>query len=313
MNYFSFHVGDYSAHTAHLEPLEDLAYRRALDAYYLKESPLPRDPSEVARLIRMRSHVAEVEQILREFFTLGADGWVNKRADEEIAKMRDKQTKARQSGLASAAARSFNDRSTTVQRTLNDRSTDVQLPTPTPTPIPEEKKEIKTSPTPAGVVPLAEKPAKQPRAAKQQPERPDDVTEQTWADWLALRASKRAPVTRTVLAGAVAEAVKARMTTEEFLQAWCRRGSQGLEAAWLRQDDRQQGQPLSFAERAHNAAVARVHEMTGGLAAAKPIGINQPEFIDADPFRARPIYRGQPLHSPASPLRLAVDGEVDGG
>lgn len=36
MNYFPFHVGDYAAHTAHLEPLEDLAYRRMLDAYYLR-------------------------------------------------------------------------------------------------------------------------------------------------------------------------------------------------------------------------------------------------------------------------------------
>jgi uncharacterized protein YdaU (DUF1376 family) len=43
MNYYPFHVGDYAAHTAHLEPMEDLAYRRMLDAYYLRESPLPVD------------------------------------------------------------------------------------------------------------------------------------------------------------------------------------------------------------------------------------------------------------------------------
>jgi len=40
MNYYPFHVGDYAAHTAHLEPMEDLAYRRMLDVYYLREEPL---------------------------------------------------------------------------------------------------------------------------------------------------------------------------------------------------------------------------------------------------------------------------------
>ena len=37
MNYYPFHLGDYAARTAHLEPMEDLAYRRLLDLYYLGE------------------------------------------------------------------------------------------------------------------------------------------------------------------------------------------------------------------------------------------------------------------------------------
>ena len=69
MNYYPFHVGDYAAHTAHLDLLEDLAYRRMLDLYYLRECALPHDPAEVARLIRMRGNVAEVTAVLREFFT----------------------------------------------------------------------------------------------------------------------------------------------------------------------------------------------------------------------------------------------------
>ena len=50
MNYFPFHVGDYSAHTGHLEPMEDLAYRRLLDQYYLREGPLPADIQATAKL-----------------------------------------------------------------------------------------------------------------------------------------------------------------------------------------------------------------------------------------------------------------------
>lgn len=71
--------------------------------------------------------------------------------------------------------------------------------------------------------------------------RPDDVTEQTWDDWLQLRKTKRAPVSETVLSGARGEADKAGMPLERFLQIWCRRGSQGLEASWLRADERRPG------------------------------------------------------------------------
>jgi len=134
MNYFPFHVGDYMAHTAHLEPLEDLAYRRLLDLYYLRESPLPADVAELARLIRLRSSVQEIEAVLGEFFSLTDEGWSHVRCDAEISKMQDKQQKARASAQASVNARSAN-----AQRTLSIRSTDAELPTPTPTPTPIEE------------------------------------------------------------------------------------------------------------------------------------------------------------------------------
>jgi len=68
--------------------------------------------------------------------------------------------------------------------------------------------------------------------------KPDEVPEQVWADWLQLRKAKKAPVTLTVLQGATAEAGKAGLTLEAFLRIWCRRGTQGLEAAWLKPEER---------------------------------------------------------------------------
>lgn len=68
--------------------------------------------------------------------------------------------------------------------------------------------------------------------------RPPDVGEQVWADWLQLRKAKRAPVTATTLEGARREAERAGMTLEAFLRVWCRRGSQGLEADWLKPAER---------------------------------------------------------------------------
>lgn len=66
---------------------------------------------------------------------------------------------------------------------------------------------------------------------------PDDVDQQVWADWLTLRKTKKAPVTETVVSGARAEARKAGMTMDAFLRIWCTRGSQGLQADWLRPDE----------------------------------------------------------------------------
>ena len=69
---------------------------------------------------------------------------------------------------------------------------------------------------------------------------PPDVDPQVWADWLELRKKKRAPVTATVIKGAHDEARKAGMPLEAFLAVWCRRGSQGLEADWLKPEERRQ-------------------------------------------------------------------------
>lgn len=87
-----------------------------------------------------------------------------------------------------------------------------------------EEKEEKTAPRKRVTTPVTAK--------------PDDIDPQTWADWLNLRKAKRAPVTTTVVDEARRECAKAGMTLENFLRVWCRRGSQGLEAAWLKPDER---------------------------------------------------------------------------
>lgn len=68
--------------------------------------------------------------------------------------------------------------------------------------------------------------------------RPDDVSEQVWSDWSQLRKAKRATVTATVIVEARTEAAKAGLTLERFLTIWCARGSQGLQADWLKPNER---------------------------------------------------------------------------
>jgi hypothetical protein len=97
-------------------------------------------------------------------------------------------------------------------------------------------------PTPAAAAPRTiNEPSIEPSGKQKkarQVARPAEVAEQVWADWLQLRKGKRAAVTQTVVEGAIDEAAKAGMSLEDFLRVWCKRGSQGLEAAWLRPNER---------------------------------------------------------------------------
>jgi hypothetical protein len=67
---------------------------------------------------------------------------------------------------------------------------------------------------------------------------PPDVDQQIWDDWKQLRKAKNAPVTETVVTNARKEAAKANMAFSDFLSVWCARGSQGLQAEWLKPDER---------------------------------------------------------------------------
>jgi len=100
MFYYQFNIGDYQSHTSHLSEMEDLAYRRLLDWYYLHETPIPLEINEVARQIRMRSHIDCIANVLQEYFERIADGWVHHRANKEIAKAGDKSEKASASAKA---------------------------------------------------------------------------------------------------------------------------------------------------------------------------------------------------------------------
>jgi uncharacterized protein YdaU (DUF1376 family) len=207
MHYYQFNIGDYKSHTEHLSEMEDLTYRRLLDWYYLHESPIPLDLTEIARQIRMRSHSDCIAIVLQEYFERTEDGWIHHRANKEIAKTGEKSEKA----SASAKARWNKAKDTNALPTQSESNA-----THNTLPITQDTKHNKKATSVAC---------------------PPDVSQQVWSDWLQLRKTKKASVTNTVVSGARKEAEKLGWSLEQFLIEWCTRGSQGLKAEWISKDN----------------------------------------------------------------------------
>ena len=210
MHYYQFNIGDYVSHTRHLSPIEDIAYRRLLDVYYLSERPLNSGVSVVARQIGLRDYEQEVKIVLDEFFKLTEDGWISSRADKEIAHFHSKIEQASRAGKASAERRS------------NARSTDVQ---------PTNNHELLTN---------NHKP-------KNTVAPPDGVTDTVWQDWLKLRKTKKAAVTQTAVDGIEREARKAGVSLQVALETCCARGWTGFKAEWMQSQPTQQDKNLGAA------------------------------------------------------------------
>jgi len=100
MHYYQFNIGDYQSHTSHLSDTEDLAYRRMLDWCYLHEKPLPLEPEDIARQIRMRSHCDSITLVLHEYFERTESGWISERVIKEIEAVGVKKEKASASAKA---------------------------------------------------------------------------------------------------------------------------------------------------------------------------------------------------------------------
>lgn len=100
MHYYKFNIGDYASHTRHLSLMEDLAYRRLLDAAYTSEKPLTKDTHVLARLIGMRDQQPEVEDVLKEFFEEVEEGWIHGRVLKEIDEASGRTGKAKEAANA---------------------------------------------------------------------------------------------------------------------------------------------------------------------------------------------------------------------
>lgn len=212
MHYFRLHINDYAQATAHLSMVEDAAYTRLLRKYYADERPLPADIERLQRLVgaRTREEKNAVKTVLEEFFFLDGDFFRNKRADQEIDEYQSKSLKAKESANA-RWMRSHSDGSADVLKTQSKGNANQEPLTNNQEPLTNIKEGERTS----------------------APTRPDDVREDVWRDWIALRKQKKAIVTDRVVRTVRKEAEKVGMSLDAALEMACARGWQGFSADWV--------------------------------------------------------------------------------
>jgi uncharacterized protein YdaU (DUF1376 family) len=232
MHYYQWSRKDYAASTAYLTNGQDLAYRRMLDLYYDSETALPSDVALVAR--KVRCPVDDVQAVLDDKFTLQADGWHNNRADMELAKMHARAEKNRSNGALGGRKARFDDEPTGIPSVTQQEPTGFRVGS-------------QQEPT-LGIGLLGnglslsgegeherERPAPKPKRTKADTvERPDEVSEQHWKDWLAARAKKRAgAVTPTAWQAVVREARKAEWSLDAAVAECAARGWISFKAEWV--------------------------------------------------------------------------------
>jgi hypothetical protein len=101
------------------------------------------------------------------------------------------------------------------------------------------------------------------KKTKTQAERPGDVSQSVWDDFIAIRNKVKKPFTETALKIVQREAAKAGFTLEQALETSCARGWQGFEAKWVL--DKQT---------ASEARLTQMAALTRGLATPKPAPAN---------------------------------------
>ena len=218
MHYYKFNIKDWTRDTAHLSVEEEGVYRRLLDHYYESEQPISAETHSVVRRLRLAGHEASLGIILSEFFSLESDGYHHGRCDIEIAKYQAKAEANRGNGRFGGRPRKPIENPDGFENEPTNNLNHKPLTTN------QEPEEIKNT------------------CAQDKPERVKSVTvkqlvgmgvdEQHAKDWLAVRKTKRAPLTPTALAGVQREADKAGITLAQAIERAANNNWAGFKASW---------------------------------------------------------------------------------
>lgn len=242
--YMQLYVADYLADTAHLTTEEHGAYLLLLFSYWQTGKPLRGDRlASVARLPNERWE--SVEPTLKEFFHVDDGVWTHFRVEADLEKVDSKSKKNSNAGKASAKAKALAKQALkdspptdvvtpvatnveqTHQRKLNHpRSGDTDTDTDTE----QDQKHLSPSELDSELPLATEKRTTGNINLKQLIA--EGCDEQHAKDWLAVRKTKKAPLTVTAWSGVKAEAEKAGMTPAQAVAMSAENGWQGFKAAW---------------------------------------------------------------------------------
>lgn len=211
--YMQLYVADYLADTQHLTTEEHGAYLLLLFSYWQTGKALRSDRlAPVARLSNERWN--DVKETLREFFFEDGNQWIHFRVEADLEAVNSKSLKASGAGKASARARAARkhgvqpDNSTNVEQTyeriINHTDTDTDT---------DNKKPVAAKAARVKFDPLTMK--------------PDNVSEQVWAEWAQARSESRKPLTKAMCT-AQAKQLAGHGNADEVIRKSIAAGWQGL-------------------------------------------------------------------------------------
>lgn len=121
--YMQLYVSDYLADTAHLTAQQHGAYMLLLMNYWQKGRALENTDERLQHVARLSQEEWTANKaILAEFFVVDGDMWTHLRIEEDLAKVREKSTKA-----STAGKRSYSVRSTPVEHPFNHKDKDIDI------------------------------------------------------------------------------------------------------------------------------------------------------------------------------------------
>lgn len=241
MNYFEHHIGDYEQATSHLTACEDGIYGRLIRWYMASETPIPVDLKVVQRRIRARSRdeIQAVETVLDEFFELRATGWHQHRCDEEIARFKDKQAKAKRSADARWSAHRLDSEGNANASTAGhavDMRTHSEGNAPRARPQTPDTRHQYSSDVehPQSKAPVGTSARTVTLKAKDLVS--EGIDPQVADDWMAVRKAKKAPLTQSSWEAVKREAAAAGLTSAQAVRIAAESNWQSFKASWLQRD-----------------------------------------------------------------------------
>lgn len=217
MHYYQFNIAEYRNDTGHLTTLEHGIYRQLIDLLYTSEECIPNETQWVIRRLRLASEdeVNALHSVLADFFLLTKDGYTQKRVQVEVAKYHANAAKNKKNGKLGG-------RPSTGKNNEITQSVNLGIPDETQTKGNLRTKELNNL--------ITNTKTKLP--PKQMPS-PSGVCVDLWSDYMALRKTKKSPMTKTALSGLERECNKAGLSLEAGIRVCCERGWASLKAEWL--------------------------------------------------------------------------------
>lgn len=267
MNFYKRYMGDIQAKTGNLSLAEFGAYDRLLDHYYSTEQAIPADDGECYRICRAMSKEERkaVDKVVARFFELTDKGYVQSKAEEQIAKALPLIEAARENGKKGG-----------------------RPPKP------------KTQPEPSGFPNgTQQEPSAKASQSQSQTHSPSlrsgevgsdalpGVSDSLFADYMEVRRAKKGgKFTATAAAGLVRGAEEAGITVQRAVEACCEYSWIGFRADWYAERQASKRKASGANEPTWRAEQRlRTQQAAPGVAVGNPTDFFDMEAIDVTPRR----------------------------